>query len=130
MAEEIHSIQVRTDINLVKSKRSTRRGQMTRLQRRLQAFESEPLRDLKLTSVRQVYQSAVDTSRIHDALQSRYDDLFSEYAGGDEDKIAAETSKDQDIQASHSEIIDKAVEWVERLSLKRERVSVILSIPS
>ena len=89
---------------------------MKKLQRRLQGFDGESLCNLKLSSVRQVHQSAVETSRIHDALQSRYDDLFFESARGDEDKIAAETSKDQDIQASHYEIIDKAVEWVERLS--------------
>ncbi len=79
MAEEVHSIQALTDLNLVKSKRFTHRGQMTKLQCHLQGFDGESLHNLKLSSVRQIHQSAVETSRILDALQSRYD-LFFESA--------------------------------------------------
>ena len=76
-SDEIRFISKIKDVETAKHRRTYHRGQMTKLQTKLDTLKDKPLRDLKLKIVKQHFQSAKDKMELHEFLQHQMFELLS-----------------------------------------------------
>ncbi len=97
-----------TDLEAVKVKRSGRRGQFTRIKKRLDAL----IRDKELPSINQMDLDDLlslykETKTLHDALQQQFDELRDADTSVSEADREEEIRKDEDCLQSASDLLHR-----------------------
>ena len=76
LTEKVRYIDQLTDINVVKHKRTFRRGQLTKVKSKIEDFSTKTFHEIKILAVKDIDQTAGDSAELHDALQHRYTELI------------------------------------------------------
>ncbi len=91
--DEIAGINEITKLEVVKAKRSCRRGRITRLKTKLDKFLSQPLSSLNSKELKDCKEDLSREIKIHVALQNRYEILL-------QDKVLTETEIEEEENAA------------------------------
>ena len=78
LADELLQIKLLDNIDVIDGKRSYRHGQVAKVKSKIKEVEARSLRDVRLKELQRQHQDLLRNLAIHDALQSRYEELLTE----------------------------------------------------
>ncbi len=112
LAHSLQVISAMTDLEAVKVKRSGRRGQFTRIKKRLDAL----IQDKELPSINQMdlddlLSLCKETKTLHDALQQQFDQLRDADTSVSEADREEEIRKDEDCLQSASGLLHRITSY-------------------
>ncbi len=123
MIDAIDSIRKLTSLDTVKSKRSYRRGKITRFRARNEELQRQPLRDLESQNLLNIKEDLQQELHLHNVLQSQYETLFSDKAATEEEMEAEEHAADE-LKSQHKLIQRSLNTLIKKLNLYFEAISI------
>ena len=115
LADELSQIKLLDNIDVIDGKRSYRRGQVTKVKSKIKEVEARSLRDVRLKELQRQHQDLLRNLAIHDALQSRYEELLTEKPSISEAEFNEERDRSEEVRATHQDLSDWHEDFMSKL---------------
>jgi len=112
--EELRAIQELTDVTRVQSKKTSRKGQLTKLGSQLRTMGDTSFDGVRIADVQKKLQEAVRSAALFAALQERHEALLEDAKATNLDE---EIANGEAIREENERIVEKAEVLVEKYSV-------------
>ena len=114
LADELSQIKLLDNIDVIDGKRSYRRGQVAKVKSKIKEVEARSLRDIRLKELQRQHQDLLRNLAIHDALQSRYEELLTKKPSISEAELNQERDRSEEVRATHQDHSDWHEEFMSK----------------
>ena len=114
LEEELKFIRSLTDPAKVRDKRSSRKGQLTKLESQVRTLQDTPYAEIRPSDIDKKLKEATRSSNLFDALQEQYEDLLQ---GTESSNIKDEVSRGELVREENYKIVEILEVLQEKINL-------------
>ncbi len=124
--EQLEQIQILTDVESIKKKRTIQRAQFTRVFRKFKKLEDKALHNLRTVDLTRILDEIKPHVTLHKALQNKYDEVLAE--NSDLSELSSNEAEDEARLEEYQDVIFNIEEMISKMKFYQEGVILFQTI--